>query len=115
MTPERIEELRSLCNAATPGPWVQQGSNVIAPETGEDVAYYCAMRDAEFIAAARTALPEALAEIERLRAAMQALIEGEQYRIFTQDEFYCVHGISCCEECSNCFDDYLQNVLYGKV
>lgn len=56
---------RRLCNAATPGPWVQHGYQVwtcigtitMAPDDG----------NAAFIAAARTLLPRALDEIEYQR------------------------------------------------
>jgi hypothetical protein len=72
MTPERIAELRALAESAVPGPW----------EVGEDSSWddvvsrggfiaYGARSNAPFIAAARTALPEALKEIEILRLAMK--------------------------------------------
>ena len=77
MTPERIKELRKLCDAATSGPWQERYR---PGRSGYDVARYGSTalvgshpmlrQDAEFIAAARTALPEALAEIERLRALL---------------------------------------------
>ena len=79
MTPEKIAEWRALCDAATPGPWFRDecGSEVTrllcaddpsraygrVSETVADYLYFC---DADFIAAARTALPDALDEIERL-------------------------------------------------
>jgi hypothetical protein len=73
MTPERIAELRALAEQATPGPWQaihgegdKQGW-ISAPD-----ATVCDMwtpnATADFIAAARTALPEALDAIERVRA-----------------------------------------------
>ena len=71
-----IKKLRELCEKATPGPWLEE------PRQNEatDFAYVWAVHrcvleddgclveeDADFIAAARTALPEALDEIERLQ------------------------------------------------
>jgi hypothetical protein len=56
MTPERINELRMLCR-------------------DEGQSYF---RDILFISNFRTALPEALDEIERLRAALRA-VEEEAY------------------------------------
>jgi hypothetical protein len=70
--------LRELCEKATPGPWearldrydpviVSAGSNW---PHGDDEAHATAYvpADAVFIAAARSAVPALLAEVERLRA-----------------------------------------------
>jgi len=88
MTPERIAELQALCEKATPGPWIwaddqmwfyadyqkrgdlEQNSDgswkfVSIIET-EDGHYGPKENDRDFIAAARTALPELLAELSRL-------------------------------------------------
>jgi len=97
MTPERIAELRRLCGAATPGPWKCWGVwgpvkgtdfmavSRIGPEAPEwagivadplyppNADFYAKREDAEFVAIARTALPEALDEIERLRAENERL------------------------------------------
>jgi hypothetical protein len=88
MTPERIAELRELCEMATPGPWSfecldagddeddasggcwQVPEPLVTPSSDGD---YLNGRNAWFIAAARTALPEALDEIERLRAEVAAM------------------------------------------
>jgi hypothetical protein len=100
MTPERIAELKRLCDAATEGPWMVSGQvgkieghrthSIIhyiedkkADETIAVVWYdkntHLGFTDAAFIAAAREALPEAIAEVERLTverdAAMMALDE----------------------------------------
>jgi hypothetical protein len=50
VTPERIDELKEMAEVALSGPWLQ------------------GMRDDVFIGSARTAIPELIAEIERLRA-----------------------------------------------
>lgn len=95
MTPDEITRLRTLCTAATPGPWRAEkysdhshGAQICTPN-GEYVAHFegsaicissnpkhCWERtkwkatcDAKFVAAARTAIPALLDEIERLRAA----------------------------------------------
>jgi hypothetical protein len=70
--------LRELCEKATPGPWearldrydpviVSAGSNW---PRGDDEAHATAYvpADAVFVAAARSAVPALLAEVERLRA-----------------------------------------------
>lgn len=81
MTPERIAELRRLCEAATPGPWVAAtwagedfGWSACGPvheesddDTPEGPNQDLAKRDADFMSAARIAVPELLDEVERLR------------------------------------------------
>ena len=86
MTPERIAELRALAAAATPGPWLDDSYRVhVGDPYAKDGPYYVIAdlkhRDEPsddgfagtvygnraFIAAARTALPEALDAIERVR------------------------------------------------
>lgn len=84
MTPERIEELKKLCAEATPGPWKGSGFISLAvPGFGEfdaklvwsdsrrmDVAWLpeaATKADQAFIASVRTAVPELIAEVERLR------------------------------------------------
>lgn len=63
MTPDRLAELKRLCEAATPGPWEANMDQVWCDGWLADVH-----RDenAAFIAAARTALPGLIAEVERL-------------------------------------------------
>lgn len=92
--PIDIEALRAICGAATqPGPWVavtQDGNTTVVDAHGMWVADCgAAPRDAEFIAAARTAVPESLDEIEQLRkerdevaaAREQGLVALESYRL----------------------------------
>jgi hypothetical protein len=81
MTPDRLKELRALCDAAQPGPWRYSGDKDGRIDTGppditdweDGYVIYGVDRDedARFIVAARTALPEALDEIERLREALR--------------------------------------------
>lgn len=97
MTPKRIAEIRAACKAATPGPWEVSPywmedsglSDVIAshrkPTNG--VASDCFNWDAAFIALARTAVPELLAEVERLEGILVAVrAEMEQLRAEAQTE-----------------------------
>jgi hypothetical protein len=98
MTPERLAELKALADAATPGPWeatngsraaiervegrvlvrhVHHDTMVILRPDGTRRAF--AFEDLPFIAAARTAVPELLAEVERLRillADVHAMARG---------------------------------------
>lgn len=76
ISPDKIAEWRKLCEGATPGPWTIDGGYVwgfcpliknqttptelIVEQDGHDY-------DKRFIAAARTALPELLDEVERLQ------------------------------------------------
>lgn len=61
VTKERIAELRALCEAATPGPWIAADECILIAE------------DATFIAAARTALPELLDYIAELEKQVEHL------------------------------------------
>lgn len=63
--PFNIEEARKIIDAATPGPWDEH--TLIGVFTAFGTA------DETFIAYARTALPAACDEIERLRLAKQEL------------------------------------------
>jgi|SRR5690625_2284593 len=84
MTPDRIAELRALADAATSGPWrvrwfpvdtvTGEGGDYVV-EAGdisghaEELICYGDW-DGDFIAAARTAVPELLAEVERLTTSL---------------------------------------------
>lgn len=84
MSPERLKELRALAEAATPGPWHIDGPNaddVVAEVSSLTVVprtngMLCAPRyDAAFIAASRSAVPELLDEVERLRESLRNIAE----------------------------------------
>lgn len=75
-----LDKLKKLSDAATPGPWTNynngiyraaahHGGNVcdICPETVEHKA------NAEFIAAARTAVPQLIEEVEKQREMIEKL------------------------------------------
>ncbi len=98
MTAERIAELEVLCKAATPGPWATwhelgdrdfpESWHIRAPLDDSLVGCVAEVTDiddvanAEFIAASRTALPEALAEVRRLTAAkarLRALVQSREW------------------------------------
>ena len=103
MTPERLAEIRARAEAATDGPWEAQdysadpgdeGSCITAGEPGtmrqRAVAYAidypwttpesCAA-DATFIAAARTDVPELVAEVRVLTTAVNALGHAHDARL----------------------------------
>lgn len=77
-TKERIAELRALCDGATEGPWehvfnedeswetVRCADSLVA-KVDSEYSFEQDAKDAQFIAAARTALPELLDEVERLK------------------------------------------------
>jgi hypothetical protein len=80
MTPERIAELRALAESAVPGPWrATQYATVWSEGAETRVADTVGSShgDARFIAAARTALPEALDAIERVRALLTRAYTAE--------------------------------------
>ena len=77
MTNEEIKKAREICDKATEGPWEQHDDYWIigtngdfigkAKDIDDDLAVTVRKENAEFIAFARTALPAALDEIERLQ------------------------------------------------
>ena len=79
MTPEQLAALKALADAATPGPWEEVAESGEWWITGPDIyndavmttnASEISQADADFICAARAAVPALLAEVERLRAIL---------------------------------------------
>lgn len=62
-----IKAARALCDAATPGPWIEQLGFPLSHIVGVTCDEALEVRDAEFIAAARTLLPAALDALESAR------------------------------------------------
>lgn len=77
------DEIRALCEAATPGPWVQNGRNGVHTPRGSCVALSHGAdgaspeHDAEFIAAARSLVPSLLARVEAAQAENERLRPSE--------------------------------------
>lgn len=79
MTEEQLAELEALAASATPGPWEAENDvgtgNLLAPLGGlphmTAFAQVWTFGDAAFIAAARTSVPELIAEVRRLRALLE--------------------------------------------
>ena len=111
ITPERLEELKKLCEDATPGPWWQYREGIDSYQNGglcADVdgdtelwgGYDGCMpnsEDIEFMAQSRTAIPELIAEVEFMwKVAEQMRQMGyfewreadERIRIDNQPVFY---------------------------
>ena len=91
-----LDALAALCEAATAGPWIRSGvrqklGDADCLRVGRDPDFMLAfipightyehaagaMNDAAFIAAARTALPQALATIRALQAEVARLNSGD--------------------------------------
>jgi hypothetical protein len=75
-----IDESRRICDAATPGPWEWSGDDLMSSSTCiATTGCDCGLSvtpvedDKRFSAHARTALPAALDEIERLRRQNERL------------------------------------------
>lgn len=84
ITPEQLAQWRAVCEAATPGPWVvgitwdyvyrwpvlrlKEMAGYSENALSEEAAH-----DAEFVMAARTALPALLDEVERLTVEVERL------------------------------------------
>lgn len=79
MTPEQLDEIEARANRATEGPWEVIGggeyvtgvSIVVAPDDGGVTS-----ADAEFIASARTDVPQLVAEVRRLQGQVAAVREA---------------------------------------
>ncbi|MEU8371179.1 hypothetical protein [Micromonospora tulbaghiae] len=64
-----IDAIRKLADAAAPGPWVAHHDGLVWAEDGLDpISGSIHLPNAEFIAAARTLVPQLCDEIDRLRA-----------------------------------------------
>ena len=70
MTDIDLDHLRTLCDEAT-GQWERIGTGIDNPRGR--VAAYVYGADADFIIAARTAVPALIAEVKRLRAQVEAV------------------------------------------
>lgn len=93
MTPEKLSEWKKLAEAATEGPWkyneharddnVFSGNRRIADVYGARIGgTEQNAANATFIAAARTAVPELIAEVERLQRKneeLQGIIDDQKY------------------------------------
>lgn len=91
MTPERIEELKKLCAKATPGPWTSDSTRLLdgsVAHTCPEHSGYCISSaeyriahgffgadEAELCAASRSAVPELITEIEKLRRQLRIVME----------------------------------------
>lgn len=101
MTPERLDEIEERANAATPGPWFLDDERPLTPcvwtgydeALGAEVAEYLTSRgyirpgddyprgcnhpaeNMEFIAASRTDVPDLVAEVRRLRDALEVVFD----------------------------------------
>lgn len=110
MTTDDLQNLRALCEAATPGPWKPNvwietdGDEWRATGPGHDEHAHdygsepggpdekAAQRDAAFITASRTALPALIEEVERLRrvrAATQRELERWKHGQQIEGDYVC--------------------------
>jgi len=86
LTDEELDEIKARCDAATPGPWVEERDedSLQAIVSGEEdvIGAWCdpgggdfgpaiSDEDASFIAHAREDIPALLAEVERLRKRVE--------------------------------------------
>ena len=87
MIEEKLKELELLCEKAEGGLWICGSSDIAHArvnvvrrdfEKGSfTVAGNCRQSDAKFIAASRQALPELIAEVRRLREAMEKIKDAK--------------------------------------
>lgn len=77
ITQDELTRLKALCARATPGPWEVRGSTYVGnAEKMIAEIIFGRIGDPEFIAAAREALPELIAETERLNEAHEDAINA---------------------------------------
>lgn len=93
MTDARLDEISALADQATPGPWEIAYDHDDRPDTGQSVQFPTAIgpftwiehptaredADSVFVAAARTDIPELVAEVRRLRAQVAELDERDAW------------------------------------
>lgn len=91
ITSKELDRLQKLCDGATAGPWEADGPGTntydrvtsCVPEHTTEVAYDILHDgDALFIAAARTALPELIAEVRRLQERCAAAERDRKAALF---------------------------------
>ena len=74
ITDEALTKIRTRAAAASRGPWIVEGAGPVVRVESEHrydlIADLCSPADARFIAAAREDVPVLIAEIYRLRAAV---------------------------------------------
>lgn len=78
MTPEELATIEALANAATPGPWQDDGSGWVIANGRCIAETHGANEEADtaFIAAASTAVRELIAEVRRLQIQVNGLFGG---------------------------------------
>lgn len=91
--PLDLDALKKLCNCASPAPWEARGAGLVMPiEIGADPNTVLTSANVAFMAAARTALPALIAEVERLRAVVAAVAASVDDRIATNAAVTLVRG-----------------------
>lgn len=74
-TPLDLDALQALADAATEAPWTAHPDGLVWSELlGDPVSGSVLPEDAEFIAAARAAVPALIAEVTRLRSAVYHML-----------------------------------------
>jgi len=123
MTDSELKRLESLCEKATPGPWEKGDFDVVGPGNGPNTETLVAsiyrhgftkiemsashetsgpslFEDADFIAAARTALPALVVEIRQLQVHRDFLErEIDRLRALVADVERVDTSTGCCPWC----------------
>ena len=88
MSPEERERLRTLADAATPGPWTREAGWIRSPDGYQRAVVYCTddvrpsyEADGDFIAAARTAVPDLLDDLDAAESALDEAQRGGKYYV----------------------------------
>lgn len=118
-----LDEIRALEKAATNGPWLLKGVDmdlIFGPNQGLESGWPIAVAqacyphwraDAAFIAAARTAVPALLAEVERLEGLVNAYKRKRWHDYLDWSNSggpnECPHGRAVGIDCPRCDDDLI--------
>ncbi|WP_347042040.1 hypothetical protein [Brachybacterium nesterenkovii] len=129
MTPDEMTRLRALADAATPGPWEFQPWSTCPLPSGDykesillanaahdgEIVRELGNQDGDFIAAARTAVPDLLDEVEALRARIDKVRAEHGELVFGADLADPIHTGECewCG-CSTAYPCWTRRVLDGE-
>lgn len=102
MDQQRLDAIRARCEAATKGPWEltkdgrYEDHDECRINLPNDTIELCSYENGEFIAHARTDVPDLLAEVERLTRELEAAKRDIEIALGTQRVcFACKNVIPC--------------------
>lgn len=110
MTPARLADIEGREKAATPGPWeildyaTYEDHDECCLELQDDTIESSKHENAEFIATARTDIPDLLAEVRRLTAELSAVTLERDAAV--KDLYYLAEDHGHCDICAHDDDGF---------